>query len=187
MSTSCFNFCPFFQLTGDETKEQLSRLESGQSIPGVALYRLWRSTIDLWFSDPQSRVFLVTPYIDAGRLIDVCELFLGRQLTACIDTLVVPLSSVQGKFAVTRREAIQRFPVQEQVVLEYKVLGKVVFPVIDILNSFLAVVSDGKAHVLHSNADFNASSFVTTAVTAVHYSHMEEEVFMKNYLDPILV
>ena len=174
-------------MTGEETKELLTRLESGQSIPGVSLYRLWRSTLDLWFSDSQSRVFLVTPYIDSGRLIDLCELFLRHKLTACLDTLVVPLSSIHGKFAVVRREAIRRFPVQEQVLLEYKILGKVIFPVVDILNSFLAVVKDGKAHVLHSNADFNAACFVTTSVTAVHYSHMEEELFMKNYIDPILV
>ncbi|GFS15236.1 hypothetical protein ElyMa_006766100 [Elysia marginata] len=174
-------------LTADETRQQLAHLESGQSIPGVALYRLWRSALNLWFSDSQSKVFLVTPYIDSGRLIDVSELFLRHKLTACLDTLVVPVSSVQGKFAVVRREAIQRFSVQEQVVLEYKILGKVVFPVVDILNSFLAVVENGKAHVLHTNADFNASSFVTTSVTAVHFSHMDEELFMKNYLDPILV
>ncbi|GFO14318.1 hypothetical protein PoB_004082300 [Plakobranchus ocellatus] len=174
-------------LMGEETLEQLTRLECGRSIPGVVLYRLWRSTLSLWFSDSQSKVYLVTPYIDTGRMIDVCELFLKHQLTACLDTLVVPLSNIQGKFAVVRKEAIQRFPVQEQVLLEYKILGKVVFPVVDILNSFLAVVKDGKAHVLHSNAEFSASNFLTTAVTAVSYSHLDEELFLKNYLDPILV
>lgn len=174
-------------LTADETKEQLTRLETGQSIPGVSLYRLWRSTLNLWFSNSDAKVFLVTPYIDSGRLIDVCELFLRHKLSACIDTLIVPLSSIQGKFAVVRKKALLRFPVQEQVLLECKVLGKVIFPVVDILNSFLAVVKNGKAHVLHSNADFNASSFVTTSVTAVHFSHMDEELFLKNFLDPILM
>lgn len=166
--------------------QQIEKLESGRVIQGNVLYKLWKSALNLWFSDKDGRVFIVTPHIDCDRLFDVCSLFLNHKLTACLDTLCVPLSNLHGRFAQVRSETIKRFLPRDQVFVEYKVYSSVVYPVVDFMNSFLVFVKDGKAKVLQTNTNFDRASFLTSALVSVQYHEIEEKQFVEAYLDPIL-
>ena len=140
----------------------------------------------MWFSDKDARVFVATPHIDCDRLTDICMLFITHKLEACLDTLCVPLSHVRGRFADARNGAIKRFPARDQVFIEYKIFGSIVYPVCDFTTSFICMVKEGKAHILQTNTSFDRESFITSTSATVQYIEMDEGEFARRYLDPVL-
>ncbi|CAL1542415.1 unnamed protein product [Lymnaea stagnalis] len=180
-------YCPIADLLDEvEVTQQLVKLETGRVIQGNVLYRLWKSTLNSWLSDKDGKVYIITPHIDCDRLVDICQLFLKNRLTACLDTLCIPMSNLYGRFASVRSQAIQQFPPRDQVFIEYKIYSNVVYPVVDFVTSFIAMVKDGKARVLQTNTDFDRASFLTTTSVTVQYKEIDETEFLKAYLDPII-
>lgn len=189
------SFNPFADLlSADDTRDQLERLRTGQIVSGCVLYRLWRSTLDLWLSDPRATLFLATPRLDVDRLTEICSLFLSHKLDARIDTICVPLRyaaharnmAAGSGFADVRAAAIKRFPPRDQVVIEYKIYGSVVFPVTEFSSSFIAMVREGTAHILQTNTTFDRESFLTSTQATVTYVETDESDFHRVYLDPLL-
>ncbi|XP_035825289.1 uncharacterized protein LOC118477155 [Aplysia californica] len=174
-------------LSSEDTLDQLERLRDGRVIQGSVLYRLWRSAFDVWFSDKDARVFVVTPHIDVDRLTDLCMLFLTHKLEASLVSLSLSLTHMRGRFAEVRSKAIKRFPARDQVYIEYKIYNSIVYPVMDFTTSFIAMVKEGRAHILQTNTAFDRESFITTASATVQYIEIDEGQFVSAYLDPILL
>lgn len=170
-----------FQLNEQDTKEQLQRLQSGSVIQGSVLYRLWKSTLNLWFADKDSKVFIVTPRIDCVRLTDICRLFLNNKLTASLDIMCIPIRNPHGRFADVRREALKKFSPQDQVFLEYKVYSSVVYPMMDITTSFIAMTKHNKAKVLLTNVHFDKACFQTADSATVLFEKIDKEKFKKEF------
>ncbi|CAG5117493.1 unnamed protein product [Candidula unifasciata] len=168
-------------LNEEETKQQLKRLLSGSVIQGSVMYRLWKSTLNLWFADKDAKVFIVTPHIDSVRLTDICRLFLNNKLTASLEMMCVPVRNAHGRFADVQRETMKKFSPQDQVLLEYKVFSSVVYPLMDIMTSFIAMTTDNKAKILLTNVHFDKACFQTANSATVLFEKIDRERFMKEF------
>ena len=173
-------------MTPAETLDQLSLLDKGCVVSGCVLHQLWRSVLDLWLSDNQGRVFIVTPHIDADRLTDVCMLYLNHKIDAALDMLCIPLAHVKERFASVRSKVIKRFSPKDQVYLEYKEFGNVVYPITAFSSSFISIVRNGMAHVLVTNVPFDRESFLKITSANVQYLEMTETQFITSHIDPLL-
>lgn len=171
-----------FQMEKEEVEEQLKKLTYEYVTQGCVLYRLWRSALNLWFSDKNARVFIVTSHIDHACLTDICQLFLNNKLTACVDTLSVPFGNLYRKFADVRQETIKQFSPQDQVLIEYKIYQKCVYPVKDYVTSFIAAVRENKASILRTNIHFDRTSFVTANPVSALFEEVETMKFVKTLL-----
>lgn len=162
-------------------------LQIGKIIQGSVFYRLWKSTLQYWFSKDESKVHIITPYIDVDRLTDICMLFLENKLIANVETICIPLSSLYGSFAEVKQKTLKKFSARDQATLEYKLFCNVVYPSKDFSSSLIANVRGQIATILNVNTNFDRENFVTSKCSSCEVTQIDERTFFRRYLDPIIL
>jgi len=147
------------------------------------IYPLWQDCLDQWFSDPNTKVYMATPFLDTDRMIDICQLVLKHKLTANLEALFVrQCCDHKLQISDVRRIAQKIFPVRDQLFVEYKVYSSIVYPLKKFHAKFIAGVKNGTAEVLVTSASFHADHFVHPNFETVSYLTMPEEEFSHRFL-----
>ncbi|KAK3093423.1 hypothetical protein FSP39_015550 [Pinctada imbricata] len=174
--------------TGDVLQRQLDYL----LLPAVKdgptyIYKLWKSLLDLWLENPENKVYIATPRLDVQRLGDVCQLVLNHRVTSNIDAFYVRILCDQNLSISDVKKAAQgKFISKEQVIIEYRLYNRMVYPQVPFHCSFIACVNEeGHAKVLTTTANFHRDHFGKSNSETVEYCTMSQSRFIQRFLKPL--
>lgn len=173
-------------LSSSRLDSQLGKLKQGVMADGATLYAVWTSLLDRWFSDPNTKVFVVTPSIDQPSLERLCHLVLNHRLTASLEMLATPLVSRCGHLADVRHEVMKKLSPKDQVFAEYKVYNSMVYPRAEFQAKFIAGLRGGSVEVLVTSADAKAKHFQEEHSSMVMYQELPAADFDTRLLGPII-
>ncbi|KAL3874356.1 hypothetical protein ACJMK2_037384 [Sinanodonta woodiana] len=150
------------------------------------IYKLWKSLLNYWFKDTKIKVYLVSPFLDAERLVDLCKLIIQNRLTANLDVFYVnqQCSKEQRIFEV-KQKALKSFDAKEQMFVEYKIYSSIVYPLQKFDCKFIASVKDEQADILVTSASFHGDHFTCSNMNTIHFFTMTEAEFIRKFLCPI--
>lgn len=169
-------------------KEQLNKLCTCCVRDGSTyIYRLWKSLLHWWFSDPDSKVYLVTPFLDASRLAEICQIILQHKNEASLDAFYVRQQcDRERKIHEVKQDALKQFKdANDQMFIEYKIFANIIYPMKRFHAKFMARVKSGEAQVLVTSANFHADHFEHSNMETVQFLTMSETKFIKDILGPI--
>lgn len=129
-----------------------------------------------------------SPELDTERLKDIIELYLKYRTLGDMNVFYVNQNCDpgNGKSVVkVKKEATAKLNGELKTFVEYRILRKMIHPTNPTHAKFIAGVRDGKAEVLVTSASFHGSHFVSGSSEMVLYLKMDEEFFMKNYIEII--
>ncbi|XP_062574009.1 uncharacterized protein LOC134235860 [Saccostrea cucullata] len=174
--------------TGDVLNRQLTQLGTPIIKDGPNyIYKLWKSLLSHWLSNPDSHVYLATPFLDTDRMIDICDLVLKNFTTANIEAFFVRIKcNYTEKISDVKRNAQNHFPGKMQPVIEYKVYNSIVYPLSTFHAKFIGC-TDGKggAEVMVTSANFTADHFKHHNTESVAYHTMSEADFIHRFIKPL--
>lgn len=175
------------QWTDDTLQEQLDNLRTGCVKDGSTfIYRLWKSTLHHWFSEPDRKVYIVTPFLDAARLNDVCNIVLDHRLEANLDAIYVrSLCDHDRDIHSVKKNVIQKYRVHDQVFIEYKIYANIFYPLKNFHAKFIACIKGNTAEVLMTSASFHGDHFDYSNMDSVQYQTMSDVDFISRFLGPI--
>lgn len=182
-------YCIFFifKWVGDELDVELQALAAGCGREGSDyVYPLWRSLLHKFMSTQDCKVYMASPYMDKGRLLDICHSLLRNRLTACVDMVCVRRHCNAAQLiSDLKRSVVREFATSDQVLIEYKLYSSFVYPFRQFHYSFLAGVKNGNAEVMVTSADFHADHFDRDTLEFVTYQKMSEDEFRIRFLGPL--
>lgn len=167
---------------------QLNKLRTSCVRDGSTyIYPLWKSLLHHWFSDPERKVFLVSPFLDTPRLVDLCQTILDHRIEANLEAFYVRQASDRTRtiFEV-KRDALKKFDAKDQMFLEYKVFSSIIYPMKTFHGKFIACVKGKEAEVLVTSANFHGDHFEHSNMETVFYQTMTENEFIRGFLSPII-
>ncbi|KAK3583324.1 hypothetical protein CHS0354_038934 [Potamilus streckersoni] len=177
-----------FDLWPDSVVEsQLKKLQTPCVKDGSTyIYKLWKSLLNYWFKDTNRKVYLVSPFLDADRLVDVCHLIIQNRLTANLDIFYVnqQCNREQRIFEV-KQKALKSFDAKDQMFVEYKIYSSIVYPMQKFHCKFIAAIKDEQAEILVTSASFHGDHFTCSNMDTLHFSTMSESEFIEKFLCPI--
>ena len=169
-------------------EEQLNKLRTCCVRDGSTyIYKLWQSILYYWFSDPDCRVYLVTPFLDSHRLADICHIILQHKLTANLDAVYVRQQcDRERKIHEVKRDTVKQFKdAKDQMFIEHKIFSNIIYPMKRFHAKFMACVKAGVAQVLVTSANFHADHFEHSNMETVHFQTMSEARLINKFLGPI--
>jgi len=166
---------------------QLSKLTTSCVRDGSTyIYRLWRSLLHHWLVDPARRVFIVTPFLDSARLIDICNIVLEHRLHANLDSVYVRQRCGDNTtIQQVKKATLDKFDAKNQMYIEYKIFSAIVYPVQRFNAAFLGCIKGDEAEVLSTSASFHGDNFDHSNMNTVHYQKMSDVDFIAKFLGPI--
>lgn len=176
-----------FQWPDDVLEKQTTSLTVCRVRDGTHyVYPLWKSLLDKWFSDASCRVFIVTPFLDATRLADICSIVLRHRLTANLDSIYVH-QQCDKKLQIhdVKKRALDKFEPKEQMYLEYKIYSNMIYPAKKFNAAFIGCVKGDEARVLVTSASFHGNHFGSSCMETVFYQQMTEVEFVAKFLGQI--
>ena len=179
-------FFLFLQLSSAALADHLVKLEQGVMTDGANLYAVWASLLDRWFSDSNTKVFIITPAIDSRILERLCHIVLNHRLTATLEMLATPLQSCCGRLADIRREVMLKLPPKDRVFAEYKVYNAMVFPRVEFQAKFIAGLCGDSVEVLLTSADAETKHFQEEHSSMVMFQTLSAAEFDSRFLAPIV-
>ena len=177
----------FVQWSGDILMEQLDVLRNGCVRDGSTfIYKLWKSVLHHWFSDPDRRVYIVTPFLDSARLVDVCDIILEHRLEANLDSFYVrqKCDRTRDIFEV-KQNALEKYEVNDQVFIEYKIFNNIIYPLKRFHAKFIGCIKGNEAEVLITSANFHGDHFECSNMDSVQFQKMSDVEFISRYLAPV--
>ena len=85
-----------------------------------------------------------------------------------------------------KKSAQERFDTKEQVIIEYRLYNRIVYPQSRFHCKFIACVDAlGQASVLVTSANFHADNFKHSNLETVVYLKMSESQFVSRFLKPM--
>ena len=177
-----------FQWPAESVEEQLNKLRTGCVRDGSTyIYRLWQSLLHYWFSDPDCKVYLVTPFLDATRLADICHIILQHKLEANLDAFYVRQQcDRERKIHEVKQVTLKQFKdAKDKMFIEYKIFSNIIYPMKRFHAKFMACVKAGEAQVLVTSANFHGDHFECSNMETVQFQTMSEAQFIKHFLGPI--
>lgn len=169
-------------------KEQLNKLRTCCVRDGSTyIYRLWKSLLHSWFSDPDSKVYLVTPFLDASRLAEICQIILQHKNEASLDAFYVRQQcDRERKIHEVKQDALKLFKdANDKMFIEYKIFQSIIYPTKRFHAKFMACVKSGEAQVVVTSANFHGDHFEHSNMETVQFLTMSEAKFIKDILGPI--
>ena len=174
------------QLSSTALESHLTKLKEGGMTDGATLYAVWSSLLNRWFSDPHTKVFIITAAIDMATLKRLCHLVLNHRVTAALEMLATPLQSRCGRLADIRREVMEQLPPRDRVFAEYKVYSSMVFPATEFQAKFIAGVRGDSVEVLSTSADAETNHFRAEHCSMVQFQTVSLAEFDRRLLGPVL-
>lgn len=174
--------------SGDVLDKQLSLLSTPVIKEGPTyIYKLWKSLLSRWLSNPDCKVFLATPFLDTERMTDICEIVLQNFTTANIEAFYVRIKcNYTEKISDVKRSAQTKFPCKHQPIIEYKVYNRIVYPLRTFHAKFIGCTDGkGRAEVLMTSANFSADHFKHNNLESVVYHTMTEAEFIHKFINPL--
>ncbi|KAH3844692.1 uncharacterized protein LOC127872855 isoform X2 [Dreissena polymorpha] len=171
----------------DILENQLVHLKTCRVRDGSTyIYPLWKSLLHTWLSDPTRRVYIVTPQLDAVRLVDICNIVLQHRIEANLDSIFVMQTCDQGQtIHQVKNKALSKYDAKDQMYIEYKVYGSIIYPSRRFGASFIACIHGKEAEILTTTACFHGSHFDRSCMDSVHYQKMSDIDFVSKFLAPI--
>ncbi|KAK7504733.1 hypothetical protein BaRGS_00003761, partial [Batillaria attramentaria] len=173
-------------LSSSALSSQLETLKQGVMTDGATLYAVWTSLLNRWFSDPQTKVFIVTPAIDEPSLERLCHIVLNHRLTASLEMLATPLESRCGHLADVRHNVMKKLTPKDRVFAEYKVYNSMVYPRAEFQAKFVAGLRGSSAEVLLTSADAKGKHFQEEHSSMVIFQELSAAEFDTRLLAPII-
>lgn len=155
-------------------------------IDGATLYAVWTSLLDRWFSDSDTKVYIVTPVLDTPCLQRLCHIFLNNRLSGSLVMLATPLKSRCGHLADVRHEAMYSLPTKDQLSVEYNIYNSMVFPATEFQAKFIAGVCHGSVEVLLTSANCESKHFQAEHSSMAIFQTMSADEFDRRLLAPII-
>lgn len=173
--------------TGDMLLGQLNNLRTGcVRDSSTYIYRLWKSLLHHWFSDPECKVYIVTPFLDTPRLVDICNIILEHRIEANLDSFHVrQMCDHSRDIHEVKRDAIQKYGVKDQVFIEYKIFANIFYPLKPFNAKFIACIKGEEAEVLSSSSSFHGNHFDYCNMDSIQYQTMSDIEFISRFLAPI--
>lgn len=172
-------------------KEKLDDVDPGSVQLGKSfIYYIWKSLLNKWFGYKDSKVYIVTPFLDDKRLEDVCRIILHNEAEEklagfyvrdkCnydrnIEELETTVKGNIEKDMKSKREAREKLQ---------SIYDKVIDPGKTFHAKFIGCVSRKGAEVLVMSANFHASHFDCNNMDTVHYIKMTKKMFEERFLLP---
>lgn len=171
----------FIQWDRKELAPKLLDLEDPALKVGKSyIYSLWLSLLSDWLSTSGCEVYLATPFLDADRIIDICNIVLEFSGTANIKEFYVR----NGELDENTKEAKHYFKVKGSEFIEKQVLKKLERKE-NFHAKFIACTKGSNACVLLTSANFVWSSFDYDNLESVTYHQMSKTELMKRIIDPL--
>ena len=129
----------------------------------------------------------MTPFLDATRLADICQVILQHKLQANLEAFYVRQQcDRERKIHEVKQDALKQFrDAKDQMFIEYKIFSNIIYPMKRFHAKFMAGVKDGVAHVLITSANFHGDHFDCSNMETVKYVTMSEARFIRGFLGPI--
>lgn len=169
-------------------KSQLAHLSTPVIKDGPTyIYKLWKSLLSQWLSNPDCKVYLATPFLDVERMTDICELVLKNFTTANIEAFYVRIKcNYNEKISDVKRTAQNWFPGKQQPIIEYKLYNRIVYPLSTFHCKFIGCTDgQGGAEVLVTSANFTADHFKHHNAESAVYHTMSEADFIQRFIRPL--
>ena len=183
-----YSFLCLFQWPVSTIKEQLNKLRTCCVRDGSTyIYCLWKSLLHSWFSDPDSKVYLVTPFLDASRLAEICQIILQHKNEASLAAFYVRQQcDRERKIHEVKQDALKLFKdANDQMFIEYKIFPNIIYPMKRFHAKFMACVKSDEAQVVVTSANFHGDHFEHSNMETVQFLTMSEAKFLKDILGPI--
>ncbi|KAK3093344.1 hypothetical protein FSP39_014291 [Pinctada imbricata] len=155
---------------------------------GTYIYQLWKNLLNSWLSDSKNKVFIVTPFLDSGKLKDICNIVLSKQHSANINRFYVRQKCDDPLFLMDIiRISTAKFTVAEKMVIKKEIINKMVCDFTSRFHcKFIACVKeDNSAEVLVTSANFTRQHFNCSNAESVFYQDMTVEQFRSRFLQPL--
>ncbi|KAL4238585.1 hypothetical protein ACF0H5_003292 [Mactra antiquata] len=171
----------------DVLQGQLDSLQNGCVRDGSTyIYQLWKATLQYWFSDTNRKVYIVSPYLDSTRLVDICNMVIKHRLTANLDAFYSHQKCDDTKMIYeVKQRALQKFGPKDQMFLEYKIYSQIINPLKKFNAKFIGCIHGNKAEVLTTSANFHGNDFELCSMNTVQYQVMSDVEFVTRFLAPI--
>lgn len=155
------------------------------------VYRAWKSLLSDWLSTPGCKVYLVTPFIDTTRMVDIIEIVRKNPETANIESFYLREKCPQSKTDLIK-SAKQRICGKEETEMSKLIEDKIFNKIVEAKNhrhfhaKFIGCVyNNNTARVLVTSANFNSDHFGFANREWVVCHEMSGHEFEKRFIDPL--
>ncbi|WAR18213.1 hypothetical protein MAR_000051 [Mya arenaria] len=173
----------------DVLESQLRKLQTCCVRDGSTyIYRLWRSLLHNWLADPDRKVYIVTPFLDATRLTDICNIVIQHRIEANLDSIYVRQKCDENGFGTiqqVKKQTLDKYDAKEQMYIEYKIFSAMIYPFKRFHAKFIGCMKGNEAEVLSTSANFHGDHFDYSNMETVHYQKMSDVEFISKFLGPI--
>lgn len=188
-----FSYFLFIQWPLDVRK--LSCLDKSAIKKGKTdIYPAWKSLLNQWLSKANCKVYLVTPFLDEKRLIDICNIVIDNTNTANIEAFFVrELCFDKNTYKDIEKAAIKEIKDERKgdygSLIETKISKKIVHPKLP--KNFHAKLigciynDEDKARVLVTSANFAYQSFHYDNLESVVCHEMTKDDFTGRFITPL--
>ncbi len=155
------------------------------------MYKAWRSLLRRWFETDATQIYVATPRLDAQRLRDVVDCFIGGKLRDNLAGIFLQHRRDGGKTVGEMKKSVvdsHKDNTGLQIAIEHYIYRKIFqLKEGEIEARFIAGVSEvtGMAEVLVTCADFTGSSFRAGNAVSAQFLTMAAVTFERNYLAAI--
>ncbi|XP_069136297.1 uncharacterized protein [Argopecten irradians] len=193
-----------------KTPEEIS---IGRFVNGrTDIYPVWQSLLQRWFSESSTEVYIVTPFMDIERLLEICFFALDNQSTANLNAIYVrEIANVKvpkknppkfipywkfgpgykpddpEAYASLIKAVTDAFSPKYRSYVRDHVMSKITNPKSTFHGKFAAGVRSKTAQVLITSANFQGHHFDHNNYETVCYSSMTKPEFEERFLNNIQI
>jgi hypothetical protein len=174
-------------LAGGDLEEQIGLARMGGFFDGSTfIYTLWKSLLHKWFGDG-SKVYIITPFLDAKHLKDVIDIFFRNKNTAVLEAFYVRRQCDDKKTITALKDQVQKmYTPRKQLSIQYQIYLKIIYPLSRFHGKLIAGVKDGQADIMVTSANFHSNHFDTNNLETVTMLSMTEADFTRRFLNKLL-
>ncbi|XP_053389572.1 uncharacterized protein LOC128552554 [Mercenaria mercenaria] len=172
-------------------KEKLLDVNEGGVHKGKQyIYPLWKTLLNKWFSYKNSKVYIVTPFLDEQRMQDVCRIILLNEADEQLTNFYVREKCNFSKSISELQETVsgeielddKRQKTQKRL---KKIFERIIDPGKTFHAKFMCCVRGSKADVFITSANFHGSHFDCNNLDTVQYITMTKKIFEERFLQPL--
>ena len=184
-------FCSYFQtlFEGEELIAEVNSLAAGTVKGGLSyIYKLWKSLLNRWFADADTKVYIATPELDTTRLQDIVDFNMLHQYKGCLEVLYTNTDCDRynaNTVETLKKSVLKKYDDKNGTYIEYKILNKIMLPMTRVNATFIAGVKGDKAEVLLTSAAFHGKHLLYDNSDMVMAVILDKDIFLKQYVDPM--
>ncbi|XP_053378442.1 uncharacterized protein LOC123545031 [Mercenaria mercenaria] len=151
------------------------------------IYPLWKTLLNKWFSYKNSKVYIVTPFLDEQRMQDVCRIILHNEADEQLTNFYVREKCNNGKSISELQETVLgKIELDDIHQKRLKnIFEKITDPGKWFHAKFMCCVQDITADLFITSANFQGSHFDHNNLETVQYVTMTKQIFEERFLEPL--